>query len=178
MDTTSLTNSSINSSIVSNPKTPEDKSKLFPVFYPKPLDSKTDDDTNSVPEIKSKKFVCSSLDTDQAVIDAGQKEIGATVCQTCGAVYSIGDPEDELGHKRIHSGLMDKLKLVGWKQERVVGQFPCGRVLSVRPGDPKVWWKKVEEVLKVVDRDLGFSEVGIRKPERTKVYMFVADRKV
>ena len=36
----------------------------------------------------------------------------------------------------------------------------------------------MEEVLSVVDSDLGFSEVGIRWPEKTKVFMFVADKKV
>jgi len=50
--------------------------------------------------------------------------------------------------------------------------------VCVRPGDDPRWWRKVEEVLGVVDRDLGFSEVGIRHPDRTKVYMFVSERRV
>ena len=53
-----------------------------------------------------------------------------------------------------------------------------GRVLCVKPGDHLSHWKKVEEVLSVVDSDLGFSEVGIRWPEKTKVFIFVADKKI
>ena len=76
------------------------------------------------------------------------------------------------------SGRLEKLKLPGWKNERVVGHFPSGRVLCVKPGDHASHWKKVEEVLSVVDTDLGFSEVGIRWPDKTKVFMFIADKKV
>ena len=71
----------------------------------------------------------------QAFIDAGQKEVGATVCSTCGTVYTIGDPGDEAAHAAQHSGLLERLRLVGWARERLVGQFPGGRVLQVRPGD-------------------------------------------
>jgi N-acetyltransferase len=61
----------------------------------------------------------------------------------------------------------------------VVGQFPeGGRVLCVRPGDDPRWWRKVEEALGVVDRDLGFSEVGIRAPDRTKAFLYVADKRI
>ena len=59
-----------------------------------------------------------------------------------------------------------------------MGQFPNGSVLCVRPGDHSSHWRKVEEVLSIVDRDLGFSEVGIRWPDKTKVYMFVAEKKI
>merc|ERR1712025_1457166 len=101
-------------------------------------------------------------------IDAGQKEIGPIVCPTCGSVYTVGDPEDEAQHDQVHSGLMEKLKMPIWKTERIVGQFAAGRVVCVRPGDHSSHWKKVEEALTVVDRDLGFSEVGIRWPDKTK----------
>lgn len=60
----------------------------------------------------------------------------------------------------IFSGRLDKLKLTGWKLERTVGHFPSGRVLCVKPGDHASHWKKVEEVLSIVDEDLGFSEVN------------------
>jgi len=85
---------------------------------------------------------------------------------------------DEGQHSQVHSGLLDKLRMPPWKTERVVGQFAAGRVLCVRPGDHVSHWKKVEEALSVVDRDLGFSEVGIRWPDKTKVFLFVADKKI
>lgn len=51
-------------------------------------------------------------------------------------------------------------------------------MLCVKPGDHATHWRKVDEVLSVVDRDLGFSEVGIRWPDKTKVFMYIADKKV
>ena len=42
-------------------------------------------------------------------------------------------------------------------------------MICVKPGDNPSHWRKAEEVLSVVDSDLGFSEVGIRWPDRTKV---------
>ena len=58
-----------------------------------------------------------------------------------------------------------------WKKERVVRRFNSdGYILAVHHGDPAHCWKKVENVLlKVVDQELGFSEIGIRNPEATKV---------
>lgn len=31
-------------------------------------------------------------------------------------------------------------------------------MVVVRPGDPKAWWSKALDVLRVVDKDLGFAE--------------------
>ena len=78
---------------------------------------------------------CSSLPSNQAYIDAGQKELGATLCQTCGSVYSKGDPQDEAMHNIQHTGLLERLKHQGWSKERVVATYPeGGRVISIRCG--------------------------------------------
>jgi len=176
MDTTG---SSISVDVTPNNATinEESSTKLYPVFRSNSTDPKVNESVRQL-DMKGKSFICSSLDDDQAVIDAGQKEIGPVSCGVCGVIYSKGDPEDETSHNKFHNGLLDKLRMVGWKQERVVGSFPNGRVIMIKPGDPVSWWKKVEEVLQVVDNDLGFAEIGIRKPEVTKVYFFVSDKKV
>ena len=170
--------------------------KLFPIFYKNPETEKNTVASPSVPSTArpSKRFLCSSLTDNQQVIDAGQAKLGAVVCPTCGGVYrlvvclyttylqftvfSLGDPEDEAQHAALHSGLLAKLKLPGWKTERVVGEFPAGRVICVRPDDHQNHWRKAEEVLAVADQELGFSEVGIRWPDKSKVFLFLADKKV
>jgi len=154
-------------------------SKLFPIFNKSTANPGNDiASMTSLQVVRGKKFLCSSLSDSQTVIDAGQREFGPTLCLTCGTVYTVGDPEDENQHSQVHLGLLDKLKMPPWKTERVVGQFAAGRVLCVRPGDHSSHWKKVEEALSVVDRDLGFSEVGIRWPDKTKVFLFIADKKI
>ena len=51
-------------------------------------------------------------------------------------------------------------------------------MLFVRPGDDPRWWRKVEETLGVVDRDLGFSEGGIRAPDQSKTFLYVANKRI
>lgn len=153
-------------------------SKMFPIFYKSTAQSEAPNDTQSSTEVASKKFILGETDHTQRIIDAGQKVIGATLCLTCGTVYSVGDPTDELQHNNIHSGMLEKLNYGGWKHERAVGEFPCGRVIMVQPEDPIYMWRKVEDVLSIVDKDLGFSEVGIRAKHQTKAFLFIADRKV
>merc|ERR1719312_728035 len=156
-----------------------DSSKLYPIFYKESAKSTGETGSTSQQQEKEKRFLCSSLPSNQAYIDAGQKELGATLCQTCGSVYSKGDPQDEAMHNIQHTGLLERLKHQGWAKERVVATYPeGGRVISIRPGDDARWWKKAEDVLGIVDRDLGFSEVGIRAPDRTKIFLFIADKKI
>lgn len=50
-----------------------------------------------------------------------------------------------------------------------------GYIIAVHHGDAVHCWKKIENVLtKVVDNELGFSEIGIRNPETTKVISIVS----
>lgn len=44
--------------------------------------------------------------------------------------------------------------------------------------DSQSWWQKVEEVRKVVDNELGFSENSIKTRENTKVFLYVLERQV
>ena len=110
-------------------------SRLYPIFYKE--SARSTGETGSTPQQeKEKRFLCSSLPANQAYIDAGQKELGATLCQTCGSVYSKGDPQDEAMHNIQHTGLLERLKHQGWSKERVVATYPeGGRVISIRSSE-------------------------------------------
>ena len=108
-------------------------SKLYPIFYKESARSTGEPVSSTPQQQQEKRFVYSSLPSDQAYIDAGQKELGATLCQTCGSVYSKGDPQDEAMHNIQHTGLLERLKHQGWSKERVVATYPEGsRVISIR----------------------------------------------
>lgn len=47
---------------------------------------------------------------EQMIIDAGQKEIGAKICKTCGMIYTIGQEEDEKLHAGYHQSYLINLK--------------------------------------------------------------------
>ncbi|XP_044024211.1 N-acetyltransferase ESCO2 [Siniperca chuatsi] len=112
-------------------------------------------------------------DDDQLIIDAGQKQFGATTCSSCGMVYSADNPEDNFQHTQFHQRFLDSIKFVGWKKERVVSEFWDGKILLVMPDDPKYAVKKAEDVRRVADNELGFQQVTLSRPTQAKTYLFI-----
>ncbi|NP_001121462.1 N-acetyltransferase ESCO2 [Xenopus tropicalis] len=114
---------------------------------------------------------------DQLVIDAGQKHFGPIACSTCGMVYAAANLEDEAQHVQYHQRLLEGIRYVGWKKERVITEFWDGKIIMVSPDDPKYALKKAEEVRELVDSELGFQQVSLRCPSQTRTYMFVSNEK-
>jgi len=171
METDTLMPSSVISSVPGN-----DGDKLFSIFY---KDTAKTDSQRIVSPDKSRgkrTFVCK--DPKQLILDVGQDR-GPTQCRTCGAIYVKGNPDDESSHDKTHNQVNDKLKYLGWRNERKCFEDLDGKILIVQPGDPKFMWKKVDDVLSVVDNDLGFADpCKIRNPDKSKVFMYVSDKKV
>ncbi|XP_076395517.1 establishment of cohesion isoform X2 [Megachile rotundata] len=116
---------------------------------------------------------------NQCLLDAGQKNFGATQCMECGVVYQIGDPEDENAHLNYHNN-KKTLKFSGWKTERVIMEdlLTSSRVILVEPDDPKQCWKKVADVLEYVDRDLGLVDAKVSNYEGKRVYLYIRDKAI
>uniref|UniRef100_A0A6G1RM69 Establishment of sister chromatid cohesion N-acetyltransferase 2 n=1 Tax=Hypotaenidia okinawae TaxID=2861861 RepID=A0A6G1RM69_9GRUI len=115
---------------------------------------------------------------DQMIIDAGQKHFGAVVCRSCGMMYTAASPEDEAQHIQHHQRFLEALRYVGWKKERVVAEFWDGKILLILPTDPKYAVKKAEDVQEIVDNELGFKQVPLSCPAKTKIYFFVSNEKM
>jgi len=156
-------------------------SKLFAVFDPK---RRLTDTSNNQSPITKKSFWGKSAggatDDSQMMIDAGQNKFGATQCSTCGVLYEIGNPQDEASHQAYHDGFVSSVRFTGWKNERVVREFDHigGRVIMVNPTDGVQWWRKVEEIRDIVDRELGFSDTVIRNKENTNVFMYILEKRI
>ncbi|CAH2284918.1 Hypothetical predicted protein [Pelobates cultripes] len=115
----------------------------------------------------------------QPIIDAGQKRFGALSCSICGMLYTASNPEDETQHLLFHNQFISAVKYVGWKKERLVAEYPDGKIIMVFPDDPRYALKKVEEIREMVDSDLGFQQVPLRLHSRTKTLLFISnDKKV
>uniref|UniRef100_A0A3B4U1H8 N-acetyltransferase domain-containing protein n=1 Tax=Seriola dumerili TaxID=41447 RepID=A0A3B4U1H8_SERDU len=115
----------------------------------------------------------------ECVTDAGQKHFGAVACGVCGMLYSAANPEDESQHLLFHNQFISAVKYVGWKKERILGEYPDGKIILVLPDDPKYALKKVEEIREMVDNDLGFQQVETKCPSQTKTFLFISnDKKV
>ncbi|XP_075267505.1 N-acetyltransferase ESCO2 isoform X2 [Opisthocomus hoazin] len=115
---------------------------------------------------------------DQMIIDAGQKHFGAIVCKSCGMIYTAANPEDEAQHIQHHERFLEGLRYVGWKKERVVAEFWDGKIVLILPNDPKYAVKKAEDVREIVDNELGFKQVSLSRPAKTKIYLFVSNEKM
>ncbi|XP_053570945.1 N-acetyltransferase ESCO1 [Bombina bombina] len=113
----------------------------------------------------------------QLIIDAGQKRFGAVSCNICGMLYTVSNPEDETQHLLFHNQFTSAVKYVGWKKERIVAEYPDGKVIMVLPDDPKYALRKVEEIREMVDNDLGFQQVPLKLHSRTKTFLFITDDK-
>ncbi|XP_041924131.1 N-acetyltransferase ESCO1 [Alosa sapidissima] len=115
----------------------------------------------------------------QTTTESGQKSFGATVCSVCGMLYSASSPEDESQHLLFHNQFISAVRYVGWKKERILGEYPDGKIILVLPDDPKYALKKVEEIREMVDNDLGFQQVETKCPSQTKTFLFISsDKKV
>ncbi|KAK0141663.1 N-acetyltransferase ESCO1 [Merluccius polli] len=126
-----------------------------------------------------KKLREADKDGTQTIIDAGQKHFGAVACGVCGMLYSASNPEDETQHLLFHNQFISAVKYVGWKKERILGEYPDGKIILVLPDDPKYALKKVEEIREMVDNDLGFQQVETKCPSQTKTFLFISnDKKV
>ncbi|XP_005373811.1 PREDICTED: N-acetyltransferase ESCO2 [Chinchilla lanigera] len=114
---------------------------------------------------------------DQLIIDAGQKYFGATMCKSCGMIYTASNPEDEMQHIQYHHRFLEGIKYTGWKRERVVAEFWDGKILLVLPRDPSYAIRKITDVQELVDYELGFQQVVPKCPEKAKTFLFVSDDK-
>lgn len=117
--------------------------------------------------------------SDQYQLDCGQRKFGATQCNECGIVYQMGDPDDEMAHLNYHNSTRT-LKFQGWKNERVVWdeESTMSRIILIDPFDNKQHWKKVTEILNVVDADLGLVDMQLSYYRDKKVYLYVRERNV
>ncbi|XP_059688054.1 N-acetyltransferase ESCO2 [Gavia stellata] len=133
--------------------------------------------TSHISASKKAKELC-KRSRDQMIIDAGQKHFGAVVCKSCNMIYTAASPEDEAQHIQHHERFLEGLRYVGWKKERVVAEFWDGKIVLILPNDPKYAVKKAEDVREIVDNELGFKQVSLSCPAKTKIYLFVSNEKM
>ncbi|KAM5175319.1 N-acetyltransferase ESCO2 [Callospermophilus lateralis] len=178
-------------SLVEN-KTVSLESNVYPIFSVSSVNTKRSlaEEQSSVGSISCTDFLkqtntqknLNTRDTNketnaQLIIDAGQKHFGATICKSCGMIYTASNPEDEMQHVQYHHRFLEGIKYTGWKKERVVAEFWDGKIVLVLPHDPAYALRKVEDVQELVDHELGFQQVVPKCPNKTKTFLFVSDEK-
>lgn len=148
-----------------------ESNKLFPIFYKDhqrmvAVQSRVEHDIGhglfDAVRNKPKRLRTSrGVGFNQYQIDAGQRQYGAQQCPGCGLLFSAHEPEEEIIHDNYHASL-HILRFPGWNSEAVVAHVPewdvSGRILAVGMTAGQHKLRKVQEVLTVVDQELGFGE--------------------
>ncbi|KAF2368961.1 N-acetyltransferase ESCO zinc-finger [Trinorchestia longiramus] len=153
--------------------------KYFPIFDPERRRSHSESD-KLASKSRGGGIRAARGDSSQMILDAGQKEFGATQCKECGLVYEHADPDDETLHDSYHNRVISALSYSNWKKERQISAMDShgGRCILVRAGDPHYCWRKIEEVLTVVDEELGFESNTTIKGKDVKAVLYVTEGKV
>ncbi|GAY32935.1 protein CHROMOSOME TRANSMISSION FIDELITY 7 [Citrus sinensis] len=113
----------------------------------------------------------------QLYLELGQSDFLLHTCSTCGFKYARGDESDEKVHKSFHKNYTHGIQFKGWRNERVVGMPSAegGRVILVLDGDPPAHKNKVQEVLQMMEFELGEGWIF---QKICQVYMFISSQRV
>ncbi|XP_059669853.1 protein CHROMOSOME TRANSMISSION FIDELITY 7 [Cornus florida] len=110
-------------------------------------------------------------------LDLGQSDFLLHTCATCGFKYAAGDEGDEKVHKTLHKNYTHGIQFKGWRNERVI-QIPSvevGRIVLVLECDPLHQRNKVQEVVKIMEMELGDGWVY---HQSCKVYLFISSQRI
>ncbi|KAM3961463.1 establishment of cohesion [Aphomia sociella] len=149
--------------------------KLFSIFSnPNPG---TSTPTSSAKASDKNKKCLLKNGSDQYVIDAGQKQFGATQCTECGVIYQVGDPQDEHDHY-VHHNATDVLRFNGWKEECVVGRYGDARCVQVRAAAPG--WRRVRALLaRLLHPQLGLpAALPAARAHTYTAYLYIEKKQI
>jgi len=96
-------------------------------------------------------------------------------------VYDPLVEEDQIMHMKFHKRFQKGISYYGWKQERVVKSFPEDgtRIVMITYDSPSILQKKIEEVLDVVNIEMGYlrpnKDDASKKNEKT--FLFISNNK-
>ncbi|XP_023753324.1 protein CHROMOSOME TRANSMISSION FIDELITY 7 isoform X2 [Lactuca sativa] len=125
----------------------------------------------------SKKVLNKKRKYAQFHLDLGQSDFLLHTCKTCGFKFAPGDEEDTRVHKEFHKSYTHGIHFKGWRNERVIDthSFEHGRVILVLNDDPPAHIKKVEEVIKMMEMELGDGWIFHKN---CKVYLYISSQRV
>ncbi|XP_020553399.1 protein CHROMOSOME TRANSMISSION FIDELITY 7 [Sesamum indicum] len=111
----------------------------------------------------------------QLHLEVGQSNFLLHTCTTCGFKYAPGDEVDEKVHKTFHKNYTHGIPFKGWRSERIIDSVEKGRIILVQDGDPPTQQNKVQEVLQMMEMELGDGWI---LNKHCKVYLFISSGRI
>ncbi|KAG1369755.1 protein CHROMOSOME TRANSMISSION FIDELITY 7 [Cocos nucifera] len=112
-------------------------------------------------------------------LELGQSNFLLHTCSVCGLRYARGDEGDEKVHKNFHKSYYEGIQFKGWRSERVVSKPGCNgdRILLVLDCDPPAQKRKVQEIIKIMEKELGFGDDRLLH-KLCKVFLFISRNRI
>ncbi|KAG9440480.1 hypothetical protein H6P81_020645 [Aristolochia fimbriata] len=112
-------------------------------------------------------------------LELGQSDFLLRTCSVCGLKYTPGDKIEEKVHSAFHKNYCEGVQFKGWSNERLISAPSASgdRIILVLSADPPFQRHKVQEVLKIMERDLDLSS-GWLLHELCKVYLFISCKRI
>ncbi|MED6226316.1 hypothetical protein PIB30_102470, partial [Stylosanthes scabra] len=113
----------------------------------------------------------------QVHLDFGQSDFLLRTCSTCGFNFTPGDVDGEKSHNDFHKCYTQGIPFRGWSNERVLPMptLKTDRIVLVLDTDPPAHRNKVEEVVKMMEIELGSGWI-LR--QLCKVYLFISHHRI
>nr|GMD32753.1 protein CHROMOSOME TRANSMISSION FIDELITY 7-like [Ipomoea batatas] len=110
-------------------------------------------------------------------LEFGQSDFFLHTCNVCNFQYATGQEGDEKVHQAFHKNYTVGIQFKGWQNERIIPipSFEAGRIILVLNDDPPPWRNKVQEVVKMMEVELG---EGWIYNQQCKVYLFISSRRI
>ncbi|KAF5823416.1 putative N-acetyltransferase ESCO, zinc-finger, N-acetyltransferase ESCO, acetyl-transferase [Helianthus annuus] len=152
-----------------------------PIIYtrrpPKTESGENDDGIEEKKMMNCKRVLNKKRKYAQFHLDLGQSDFMFRNCKICGMKFVPGDEDDERLHKEFHKSYTHGIGFKGWRNERVIDTHSSqnGRVILVQNDDPPAHIKKVEEVIKMMEMELGDGWIFHKD---CKVYLYISSHRV
>ncbi|CAB1340654.1 unnamed protein product, partial [Coregonus sp. 'balchen'] len=148
------------------PKTGKDEDSIAPVSSPPseepPRDSVDKEQCEEKPAVTAIKPTSPEVRSEDNTTTEKASDSG--VVQSAGNSSPLSDTRLQKEIKKLKEADQDgNQAIIGWKKERILGEYPDGKIILVLPDDPKYALKKVET----------------KCPSQTKTFLFISnDKKV
>ncbi|XP_074317353.1 protein CHROMOSOME TRANSMISSION FIDELITY 7-like [Silene latifolia] len=112
-------------------------------------------------------------------LELGQSDFLLHTCKVCGTKYAKGEEIDEKVHATFHKNFTNGIPFKGWRHEKVIHhplpEKEKDRVILVSNCGPPAQRKKVQEVVKMMEIELGDGWIF---HDLCQVYLYVSSQRI
>ncbi|ORY00913.1 hypothetical protein K493DRAFT_335140 [Basidiobolus meristosporus CBS 931.73] len=116
----------------------------------------------------------------QLFLELGQKNFGLITCPECKMQYSRGQEDDDAFHDKYHRAVIAGIEYPHYKNETVASRCNGNdeSIVVVSKSSSPFEKRKLQEILEIVNTELGCPTVSDSRLDCSKIYLYVKNKKV